>query len=110
MSEFIIILLVSIGLNASEAQSTVLGGQVYDEIGECHIAGTRFKTPCKNKKPAENLLGGNRYDEHGNCFMAGVRGDIPCVKLTPISTLMPPASNCDIGKLPCDRTPMFTDD
>jgi hypothetical protein len=40
----------------------VLGGQVYDEIGECHIAGTRFKTPCKNKvKPAENLLGGNRY-------------------------------------------------
>jgi hypothetical protein len=69
MSEFIIILLVSIGLNASEAQSTVLGGQVYDEIGECHIAGTRFKTPCKNKvKPAENLLGGNRYDEHGNCI------------------------------------------
>jgi hypothetical protein len=38
----VIILLVSIGLNASEAQSTVLGGQVYDEIGECHIAGTRF--------------------------------------------------------------------
>jgi hypothetical protein len=41
MSEFIIILLVSIGLSVSEAQSTVLGGQVYDEIGECHIAGTR---------------------------------------------------------------------
>ncbi|VVM22432.1 hypothetical protein BSPWISOXPB_4317 [uncultured Gammaproteobacteria bacterium] len=53
MIEFIIILLVSIGLSVSEAGSTVLGGQVYDEVGECHIAGTRFKTPCKNKKPAE---------------------------------------------------------
>jgi hypothetical protein len=31
MSEFIIILLVSIGLSVSEAQSTVLGGQVYDD-------------------------------------------------------------------------------
>jgi hypothetical protein len=107
MIEFIIILLVSIGLSVSEAGSTVLGGQVYDEVGECHTAGTRFKTPCKNKKPAENLLGGNRYDENGNCFMAGVRGDIPCVKLTPISTLIPPASNCDISKAPCDKTPMI---
>jgi hypothetical protein len=68
MIEFIIILLVSIGLSVSEAGSTVLGGQVYDEVGECHIAGTHFKTPCKNKKPAENLLGGNRYDENGNCY------------------------------------------
>jgi hypothetical protein len=39
----------------------VLGGQVYDEVGECHIAGTHFKTPCKNKKPAENLLGVDKH-------------------------------------------------
>jgi hypothetical protein len=44
MIEFIIILLVSIGLSVSEAGSTVLGGQVYDEVGECHIAGTRLPT------------------------------------------------------------------
>jgi hypothetical protein len=45
MIEFIIILLVSIGLSVSEAGSTVLGGQVYDEVGECHTAGTRvFRT------------------------------------------------------------------
>jgi hypothetical protein len=44
MIEFIIILLVSVGLSVSEAGSTVLGGQVYDEVGECHTAGTRFKT------------------------------------------------------------------
>jgi hypothetical protein len=32
MSEFIIILLVSIGLSVSEAQSTVLGGQVHERL------------------------------------------------------------------------------
>lgn len=26
-----------------------LGGRVYDDAGNCHIAGTRYKTPCKTK-------------------------------------------------------------
>jgi hypothetical protein len=34
---FIFILFANIGLSVTEAQSTVLGGQVYDEIGECHM-------------------------------------------------------------------------
>jgi hypothetical protein len=109
------ILLVSIGLSVSEAQSTVLGGQVYDEIGECHIAGTRFKTPCRNKvKPAENLLGGIGVLSQGTLPISqfeagGIRVDIgvsfthgtfprtPAIKQLPCSSYRLPPKRFSAG-------------
>jgi hypothetical protein len=69
MNELILILMVLLGtsmvVDSTEAeaggfdQSDVaslpvdrsgnLGGRVYDDAGNCHIAGTRYKTPCKTK-------------------------------------------------------------
>jgi hypothetical protein len=68
----------------------------------------RQPTPLSSKLPRfSNFKGFNCPFFFESRIMAGVRGNVPCVKLTPISTLMPPASNCDIGKVPCDKTPMI---